>query len=682
MKNIFFISILMLLGLSLQAQPINKSTTSSLLKAADLAFEAKDYYNAFEKYSEAYEELNDTETAYKRALSAYRLNDFSKAKKYFNTVLKKDKKKQEFTSQSRFPFGVALKMMEEYDDAIEQFQLFIAETEDVKMKELAQMHITGAEMAKEMVETLGLTVKSAGRNVNSGQSEYAPIYDTDGKTMYYASLNSNDVIELDVRSDEGFLKIYKSTKKDEKSDWSKGEELDQKINREDWHTGNPTLSSDGQRMYFTRAQLQGNYLGESKIYVSTRTDDGWSGATELVGINGSHISKQPAVGDLFGREVLYFVSDMDGGYGGFDVYYATRKGDGVYGDPVNLGPKINTPGDDETPFYRDGILYFSSDGHPGIGGFDIFNTVWDGTGWSPPANMGLGYNSPADDLYFMLDKEGYSGFLTSNREGTQKLDGFACCNDIYQVTLKKVEAGLTVGAVSGKTPLAASDFQLIEMTNDKPGTTKNKNSGKTHKTAFELELDKAYIVIANKEGYYPDTSKLINTVGLTDSKRFETILDLKPIPKPPEPEKPKEPEFETYTTNQPIELQNIFYDLNSAEILPDAEADLSIILDLMNKYPDMKIELSSHTDSQGKDKYNQDLSQRRASSAKKWLIQRGITPPRIRAVGKGEKEIRNQCTNGVKCTDEEHRYNRRTEFKITEGPTTIQIEKKRLRKKN
>ena len=148
---------------------------------------------------------------------------------------------------------------------------------------------------------------------------------------------------------------------------------------------------------------------------------------------------------------------------------------------------------------------------------------------------------------------------------------------------------------------------------------------------------------------------------------------MKPIPKPPEPEKPKEPEFEIYTTNQPIELQNIFYDYNDDKILPDAEPDLSIILDLMNKYPDMKIELASHTDSRGKDKYNLDLSQRRASSAKKWLVQRGITPPRIRAVGKGEKEIRNQCTNGVKCEDEEHRYNRRTEFKITEGPTTIQI---------
>ena len=184
------------------------------------------------------------------------------------------------------------------------------------------------------------------------------------------------------------------------------------------------------------------------------------------------------------------------------------------------------------------------------------------------------------------------------------------------------------------------------------------------------------MVIGSKEGYYPDTLEF-NTQGLSDSKRFKKILKLKPIPKP------KEPAFETYTINQSIELKNIFYDYDDDKILAEAEPDLQIVLDLMNQYPEMKIELSSHTDARGKEGYNQKLSQRRASSAKRWLVKAGISASRIKAVGKGEKEIRNRCVNGMdkECSDDEHRFNRRTEVRITEGPTTFTIEKKRLMKK-
>ncbi len=246
---------------------------------------------------------------------------------------------------------------------------------------------------------------------------------------------------------------------------------------------------------------------------------------------------------------------------------------------------------------------------------------------------------------------------------------------------------------TNKKPLGGINYQLIEMTDNRPGATEKKSSGDSHISLFALELDKAYMLIGQKEGFYPDTLQF-NTVGLTDSKQYDKKLNLKPIPKidPPvtttDPNNGNngggstEPEFETYTTNQPIELKNIFYDYNDDKILTESEPDLQIILDLMNQYPEMKIQLLSHTDARGKDAYNQDLSQRRASSAKRWLVQRGIQAPRIRAIGKGEAEIRNHCTNGVKCSDEEHRFNRRTEFRITEGPTTIQIETKRLKRRN
>ncbi len=660
-----------------QAQPLNKATTLSLIQAGDEAYEAEDYYNAVTKYKEAYEEDNSVYLAHRIAVSSFKLKDYIRAERYYSRLIKKDRKKKKYIKDVRYEYAQSLKMNEKYDEAIEQYKLVIEETEDQKMKDLAQLGIDGADLAKDLVETLGLKVKHGGKNINSKTSEYAPIYDNTGETMYFSAMEADDVVILDGTEEDYFMKIFQAKKKGEK--WGKPEVLNYLINREDYHTGNPALSPDGQRMYFTRAQLDGNYVTESKIYVSTNGADGWGAANELVGINGDYLSKHPIVGELFGREVIYFTSDMDGGYGGDDIYYATRKGDGVYADPVNLGPKINTSGDEATPFYFDGELYFSSTGHPGIGGFDIFKSTWDGTGWSLAANMGQGYNSPVDDLYYRLDQDGEKGLLVSNRvgEGSRSAFGKTCCNDIYTFEVAKIAAGLVAASLDGKNPVAGVDFQLIDLSERRPDETQAKNSGQGNKVAFELVGDKRYRVIATKEGYYPDTIE-VKTFGLLETKQFEAILNLKPIPKPAEPE---EPLYETYTIDEPIELRNIFYQFDSAEFVEGAEDDLQLIFDLMNQYPEMKIELYSHTDARGKDKYNMDLSQRRASAAKRWLVQKGIEVTRIRAIGKGETEIRNRCQNRVKCDEEEHLFNRRTEFKIVEGPTTIQIEKKKLLKK-
>ncbi len=681
--NSLFIILMFLVSGNLLAQPLNKATTASLIDAADIAFEERDYYNASEKYKEAYEDDNSVYLAHKIAVCAYEMRDYIRAERYFTRLVKKDRKKQQYTKEIRYQYARSLKMNEKYDEAIEQFNLLIGETEDPKLKELAKLEISGADMAKDMVETLGLSVKNAGRSVNSKTSEYSPVLSPDGETLYFSAMEADDVVILDGTEEDYYMKIFQSKKKG--NQWGKREALDYLVNREDYHTGNPAISPDGQRMYFTRSQLEGSYVSESKIYVCTRNDEGWGAAHELVGINGTHLAKHPVVGELFGREVLFFTSNMDGGYGGFDIYYATRKGDGVFADPVNLGPKINTKSDEETPFYWDGELYFSSTGHPGIGGFDIFKSTWDGTGWSIPANMGQGYNSPVDDLYFHLDEAGENGFLVSNRveDGARSAVGKTCCNDIYTFSITKVMASMVVASLAEKKPLTGTDVQLIDISEKRPKDPVSKNSAQGNKVAFELEQDRVYRIIGTREGYYPDTIEM-NTIGLKETKEFTGTLNLKPIPKPPEPEPEPEIEdtFETYTIDQPIELKNVFFVFDDIEFIPGSENDLQIMLDLMNQYPDMKIELYSHTDSRGRDKYNQDLSQRRASASKRWLVQRGVSPTRIRAIGKGETEIRNRCTNGVKCSDEEHLFNRRTEFKIVEGPTTIRIEKQRLRKKD
>ena len=518
----------------------------------------------------------------------------------------------------------------------------------------------------------GITVENAGRKVNSKYSEYSPVM-YNNLDLYFTGFRRDEVLVLDNKARDRYSKVFVSSLGER--GFGEAKELQaNNISRDGFHIGNIALSRDRQTMYFTRAILEGNELNASKVFVSHMGDEGWGPARELEGVNGDYIVKQPAVGELFGNEVLIFASNMEGGYGGFDLYYSTRTGDG-YTPPVNLGEVINTKNDEESPFYLDGTLYFSSDGHPGIGGFDIFSSLWNGSNWSNPNNIGKPYNSSVDDLYFSIDEEGYNGLLVSNRAGTRSLKSKTCCNDIWIVKKEKIVLELIASMFSEKQPLDSVSISFADYTNDELGEVRNRLKADTNVYSFALLPDKAYKLVGRKEGYYPDSLEF-NTVGVTASQIFEKKLNLKPMPKEPEDE------YEEYTINESIRLNNIYYDFDDDKILPDAEQDLTVILELMNQHADMVIELSSHTDSRGNKAYNEDLSQRRADSAKKWLVKRGINRSRIFAVGYGEEKILNRCLNRVPCSDEEHRFNRRTEFKIIEGPTTIQIKKTRLKKRS
>lgn len=669
---ITFILFIGTIGL-LSAQPLNRSTVAEMLKTADEQFEKRDYYNALEWYEKAYDEERDINIAYKIAMINEQLRDYRKAQRSWKRIVNKRSRRtpNPYMPAARFNYARMLKMNGDYSEAKSEFQLFISEAEDPQMIAKAKTELIGCEMGREMDEVAGLKIENAGKKINTKYSEYSPYLASENE-MYFTAIQADDVIVVEEAEDDFHSRAFVAKKDGDK--WGSPSPLGTNINREGFHIGNLSITKDGNRMYFTRALLDGNELGESKIYYSDKGNDGWGPANEVNGVNGDYIAKQPVVGELFGSEVLFFVSNMDGGYGGFDLYYSTRRGD-TYAPPVNLGEVVNSIGDDETPYYKGGTLYFSSDGHPGLGGFDIFSSDWNGSNWSKPLNLGKGYNSPQDDLYFTIDEEGYNGLLVSNREGTKSAHGRTCCNDIWTVEKQKVILDLLATVYDEKKEaLTGATVQLVQMLENTPGETKQNTKDSDHVFSFPLDREMPYIVIATREGYYPDTLAF-NTAGTTETTTFEQQFYLKPIPVK------EEPEFETYTIDQPIELENIFYDFDDDKILPEAEQDLSVILELMNKYEDMVIELGSHTDAQGATGYNRKLSQRRANSAKNWLTERGVATERINSVGYGESQIRNQCTNGKKCTDEEHRFNRRTEFKIVSGPTSIQIEKTRLKKK-
>jgi len=483
--------------------------------------------------------------------------------------------------------------------------------------------------------------------------------------------------------------------KAEKGGFGKPTVLDTKVNRPGFHNVNLNFSPDGNRLFFTRATLEGNVMSDGKIYMSVGGDGAWGAANEVKGVNGDYISKDPAVGELFGKEVLFFASNMPGGKGGFDLYYAPLVSEGVYGDPVNLGAKINSIGDEETPFYNNGTLYFATNGHPGFGGLDIFFTLWNGTEWSEPANLGNAYNTSVDDHSLALDAEGYKGVLTSNREGGRSVESKTCCDDIYTFTIPRRVVDLKVNTFDdARKGLAGVTVQVIQAKDNK---TNSQTNAKGNVFGFEIDFDNSYQIIGTKEGYFPDTAQ-INTVGLKESKSFLERLYLKAMPKPP-----AEPEFDTITLEKAIVLENILYDFDDDRIKAESEPDLQVVYELMTEYPDMVIELSSHTDNRGNDTYNKDLSQRRADSARRWLVRKGVNRERIQTVGSGETVPKTVTAKQAtqydflkegdvltpdyieKLASEEqkevaHAINRRTEFKIVKGPTSIIIKSARLRK--
>jgi len=677
-------------------QPINKATTGKLIQAAELAMENDNYYYALEKYQEAYDETKDRELLPVMADLYYQLRDTRRAERYYALMLRRDDEGK--YAEKRFEYARCLKMNEDYREAIEAFEKFIAETGDARRKELAQAELTGAQMALELPETTkGVTVESAGTRLNTPSSEYSPVLNRTADRMYFSMINTKEVIYVeDENNQKQYAKIYQANKNDR--GWGAASELDEKINRPGFHNSNVHVSPDGNTLFLTRAQLEGHELAQSKIYYSVGGDGNWRGPEEVIGVNGDWIAKHPAAGELFGQEVLFFVSDMDGGYGGFDIYYATRKGEGVYGDPVNLGPRINTVGNESSPYFRDGTLYFSSEGHPGLGGYDIFYTTWDGAGWSDPAHMGRGYNSSQDDRFFTLDEDGYYGLLASNRPGGRSIFSRTCCDDIYTVEIAKIYADLVVGVFTAdKEVLKGATVELLSTQNDQPRTVSNETSEAGNRFDFDLELDMPYRVIASRKGYYPDTVQF-NTVGLSESKSYVHRFYLEPIPQPD-----PEPQFDTITIEEPIVLENILYEFDSDRIQDEAEADLEVVYNLMTDYPEMVIELRSHTDYRGDDLYNKNLSQRRAESARRWLMRKGVERERIEARGYGEtvpQTVSPQVARRYEFLKEgdvltpgyidslpneeqretAHQINRRTEFKILEGPTTIVIDRKLLRK--
>ena len=695
-KSILSVLVL-LLGLPLAAQPLaGSSNEEQLLAAADSARATYNWTVALDNYQAAYDKSEDEALLPLIAQMNYELRDVAAAIRGYTRAFRRTEAGDTTNNIHRFYFGRVLKMDEQYDEAVTYLQNFLQFNQDTTLSYLARMEIEGARRYRDVDREAGeVELELLDRSINSVWSEYSPVLSADGSTLYYATADASEAIEFTDANDDGqYVRIYSATRGEEAGEWKDPEELGREVNRPGVHSANPSLSADGRRLYYNRIAMNSNKVAEAKIYVSDVDDTGWKSGNPVGGINSDdYLALQPATGELFGEEVLFFVSDMDGGFGGYDIYYATYRGDGRYATPVNLGETINTVGDDMTPFYFDGTLYWSTDGRPTMGGTDLFYAAWNGSNWSEPTNMGPGFNSSVDDQSLSVYGDGLVGFMTSNRPGEgRSVKSKTCCDDIYGFEVPTIRANLVVGLFSeDRQPLSNGTIELQPIRNGEPlgdGTQKSRDDG--NRFDFGLSLETEYSVVASHPGYYPDTVE-INTLGLLENKSYEQVFFLRLDPA-------ANPVYDTIEIEESIALENILYDLDKSDIRPDAEGDLRVLTALMEEYPDLVIELGSHTDFRGDDRYNLGLSKRRADSARRWLIaQGGIAANRIKFQGYGETQpiivserlaertgnifapgdtLSVAYINALPTDDQKeiaHQLNRRTEFKVLEGPTSIII---------
>jgi outer membrane protein OmpA-like peptidoglycan-associated protein/tetratricopeptide (TPR) repeat protein len=418
----------------------------------------------------------------------------------------------------------------------------------------------------------------------------------------------------------------------------------------------PVFTQDGKTMYFTRNNfLEGkrgrdaNKITLLKLYKASLDKEGkWVNVTELPFSSNEYSIAHPALS--IDEKTLYFASDMPGSLGQSDLFRVKINTDGSYGIPENLGPEINTEGKETFPFVSmDNELYFASDGRPGLGGLDVFvaRIATDNSFYSVQ-NVGEPINSNQDDFGFLINSKNRNGFFSTNREGGKGYDDIYRFVENRRLTCEQTLTGLATDKDSGeiipnaKMSLFDSDFKPLQVVQtDEQGHF-----------SFPVDCNKNYYVRGEKDEYLTNEI-FVKSKIFSGIKEVPVVLErrLKPIGVGTDLSK---------TLNIPI----IYFDLNKSFIRKDAAYELAKVLAVMQQFPEMKIEVRSHTDSRQTAKYNDKLSEARANATVDWLVKNGINSVRLIGKGYGESQLVNHCSDGVKCSEEEHQANRRSEFII------------------
>ena len=627
MKNILTLLIITLISFSnLVAQ--NNST-----KKADRLFDRFEFVKAAEEYLKlANDEANDYYVISRLADSYYNIFDTKNAEKWFEKIV------EENDIEIIYKYTQMLKANGKYKES----NIWMTKFSEMKPYDSRAVAFRNTPNYIDKIVEKGKKFNIQNLSINSEYSDF-------GSTMfnnklYFISSEEPGFLEKPYSwSNEGFLNIY-SSYINENGSYLERVEFDDLNSK--YHEGVITFMADGNTAYFTRESYFEKEYEKSEdsktkysqlyIYRASKQNGKWSSIESLKINDQNYSNKNPMIGPK--GEYLYFSSNMPGGYGQYDIYKAKINEDGSIGDPLNLGQKINTEGQEGFPFMsEDKIIYFSSDGHLGLGGLDVFYSKNIDAKWSNVRNVGIPVNSGADDFAFMIN--GDDGYISSNRPGGVGKD------DIYAI--KKImplcDILFTTNIIDSKTKESISS--ATTSISDNTGIIDNtKITSEKGLAEFMLECEDEIQLMVSKTGY---ESKMLD---LKFSDIDPPVLDvyLNPI--------------EEIIVEEKIILNPIYFDFDKSNITNKAAFELDKLVAIMEKYPDMIIKAESHTDSRGPASYNKGLSDRRAKSTAQYVISKGISEERISGVGKGEEEPNVDCSQG--CSKEEHAQNRRSEFII------------------
>jgi len=619
MKNFNYLILLLFIGNSFMV-----SAQNGKQKKADRLFNDLAYIEAVEVYKELIEkDYNTTANNQKLGDSYMKLRSPENAVFYYADALKAENVPPEYY----FKYAQALRGVKRYDESREWLQKYrdsgkaSKEVDEMLSKDISDFKI----MDKYTLEKAAF---------NSDYSDFGA-FEKDGKIYFVSARDEGMSRKSKIYSWNGepFLDVYQL-------EADKVSPVSGDVNTI-LHDGPLCITKDGKTMYFTRNNYLNNKKGKPgkdktnnlKIYRATNVNGNWENVVELPFNNDSYSVGHPALSP--DEKTLYFASDMPGGFGGTDIYKVEITGDNIYGTAVNLGNVINMSMDESFPFVtEDNLLFFTSNGHLGLGLMDIFKADLEKMPIEVK-NLGAPVNSNLDDFAYFQKNQNNTGYFASNRDGSDDIYGF---NLLKPLMLK----GKVTDMVN-QSPIPLATVRLMDENDEQIAFLETDQDG-NYQT--EINRDTKYPIEA-KHIKYQEKKGTVNSFNTNDKEELIYNIALSPV------------EDVEYLA----EIDNIYFDFDKSNIRPDAAKELDKLVDLMkNEYPELVIEIGSHTDFRGSEQYNEALSKRRAKSTYEYLISKGISPERIKEYkGYGETKPAIACD---RCTATQHQLNRRSMFTV------------------
>ncbi|GGC96664.1 cell envelope biogenesis protein OmpA [Flavobacterium lutivivi] len=620
MKNLYITLSFVAISFSLSAQ--NKET-----KVADKLFARYEYVDAAKEYMKLVENGKSDGYVYKQlADSYYNMFNPTEAANWYAKAVETSQ-----DSETYYRYAQMLKANGKYEEANKQMQKFASMSpSDSRAKAFKE---NPNYIPRLLGKTKQYDVNSL--DVSSDKAEFGPVlYDN----AFYFTSARNGARKSYGWIDEPFLDIYKA---DYNTDGTITNASPVTSLNSKWHDGPLTMSADGNTVYFSsdsfrertfeKDKANNLKLGKNSIFKATKNGDTWGNITMLPFNSKEFSCANPSLSR--DGKTLYFSSNRPGSIGGVDIWKVSVNDDGTFGTPENLGKNVNTEGNESFPFIADDnkTLYFASAGRQGFGGYDVFE--YDTTKGADAVNMGKPVNSEKDDFSFSFNSQKNIGFLASNRNGNDDIFGAI---PVCGVDVLVVVTDAKTGAILSNATVSILD--------DKKNVIATETSNEKGEVKYRVECEKPYVVQVAKDGYEG------NTFAVAKSKGPSAKVDaaLQPI--------------DVIVTPTEIVLKPIYFEFDKSNITQEGAFELDKLVQVMKNNDKLVILAKSHTDNRGSDKYNLNLSERRAKSTVQYIISKGIDASRISGKGMGESEPKVDC--GKDCTEEQHAQNRRSEFLI------------------